>query len=299
MARVLFTMDVMAYTIIGGGALFALTAWWNSRRACPVLGIVNRWLRWVVFSLAAAYLIQSFGWSSRPYWVLAATAFLVWFLLETLYNWLAIHALSRSDIPLFPRFSTNNGGQEWPMQQRLTTIRDWLAANGFRKVQAVQADLGMDLKIRSCVYEDSERKVRLQVVFIPNRTGSVSACYSLASQTEGGLRLVSDNLFLPFGGFYPENWRVFRSPWTRSLPRLLRKHRKRLESCGEAVVPFESDPVDELNHQQAVLEKVNTELGFLIPHHLREEYGKITREGRYRVWKEVWLLSYFGATNRY
>jgi hypothetical protein len=292
-------MDVLAYFIIFGAALSMSAAWWNSRRASPVLAIFNRWLRWVFFSLAAAYLMHAFGWSDRPYWVLAATVFMVWFLLETLYNWLAISTLSKSDIPLFPRFSANDSGQEWPMQQRLTLVRDWLAENGYKKVQAVQADLGMGLKIRSCVYEDTERRIRLQVVFIPNRTGSVSACYSLASQTEGGTRLVTDNLFLPFGGFYPENWRVERRPWTRSLVRLIRKHRHRLETCRENVVPFASDPVDELNHQQSVLEKVNTELGFLIPHHLRDEQGKITREGRYRVWKEVWMLSYLGATNRY
>lgn len=274
-------------------------AWWNTRQASPVLAIVNRWLRWVVFSMAAAYLIHSFGWSTRPYWVLAATVFLVWFLFETLYNWFAINALSKSDIPLFPRFSPNDSGQEWPMQNRLTLVRDWLHDNNFRKVQALQADLGIGIKIRSCVYENTDRTIRLQVIFIPNRTGSVSACYSLASYTEGGIRLVTDNLFLPFGGFYPENWRVMRSPWTRALPKLLEKHRNRIATSGERVVPFETDPVDEFNHQQSVLEKVNTELGFLIPHHLRDEQGKITWEGRYRVWKEVWLLSYFGATNRY
>ncbi len=122
----------------------------------------------------------------------------------------------------------------------------------------------------------------------------MSACYGIAH----GI-LLTDNLFLPFGGFYPENWRVVRSPWRRTLSSLLRYHRKRLEKCREPIVPFSTDPIDDLNHQQSVLERVNTELGFLIPPHLQDECGKITREGRYRVWKEVWLLNYFGATNRY
>jgi hypothetical protein len=47
------------------------------------------------------------------------------------------------------------------------------------------------------------------------------------------------------------------------------------------------------------LEYVNTELGFLSPHHDREDYGKMTYEGRYRVWKEIWLLNYFGRSARY
>jgi hypothetical protein len=44
---------------------------------------------------------------------------------------------------------------------------------------------------------------------------------------------------------------------------------------------------------------VNTELGFLHGHQDREEYGKISKEGRYRVWKEIWLLNYLGRTVGY
>jgi hypothetical protein len=47
------------------------------------------------------------------------------------------------------------------------------------------------------------------------------------------------------------------------------------------------------------LEKINTELGFLFPQAEREEFGKISHEGRYRVWKEYWMLSYFGKSVQY
>ena len=40
-------------------------------------------------------------------------------------------------------------------------------------------------------------------------------------------------------------------------------------------------------------------MGFLFPMNLRDEYGKITWEGRYRVWKEIWLLNYFGKAFSY
>jgi hypothetical protein len=292
-------MDTVPYLIFLGTALAVALILLNREFASPIIAIFSRWLRWIVLSMAFAYLAQSFGWSGRPFWVLATTFFLAWFLLETLYNWLAVTALSRSDIPLFPRFSRNVSGLEWPMQKRVTWIRDWLHENDFRKSQALEADLGMDLRIRSCVYDNPDRTIRLQVIFIPSRSGMVSACCSFLSQTASGARLITDNLFLPFGGFYPENWQVVRCPWRRSPTSLLHLHQKRLKSVSEEVSPIETDPVDDMNHQQAVLERVNTDLGFLIPAHLRDEHGKITWEGRYRVWKEVWLLSYFGATNRY
>ena len=31
----------------------------------------------------------------------------------------------------------------------------------------------------------------------------------------------------------------------------------------------------------------------------REDLGKFTHEGRYRVWKEIWMLNYFGRAARY
>ncbi len=47
------------------------------------------------------------------------------------------------------------------------------------------------------------------------------------------------------------------------------------------------------------MERLNTELGFLFPHADREKFGKMTDEGRFRLWKEVWSLNYFGRSARY
>ena len=55
----------------------------------------------------------------------------------------------------------------------------------------------------------------------------------------------------------------------------------------------------DLNEAQRELDLVNTELGFLNPKGAREERGKITFEGRYRVWKEIWMLNYLGRSARY
>ena len=53
------------------------------------------------------------------------------------------------------------------------------------------------------------------------------------------------------------------------------------------------------NAAQSELDRLNTELGFLHPHAERDDFGQITHEGRYRVWKEIWLLNYFGRSARY
>jgi len=269
----------------------------GNRNANPLLGIANRWLRWVLFSLALAWLVQDMGWSNRPFWLLAVTAFLVWFLAETMYNWLVINALSKSPIPLFPKFQTNESGDEWPNQRSFIKLRDWLRRNGFKQLQSLKAPLMDDFSLRSTVFEDEPRLTRLQVLFLPQRGGDVGMSAVVHSQTRGGIRLITDNVNLPYGGFYPSDWHLVRKPLTRSVERLVKIHRKRLARLkDDEPLPFEKDlePVHQINDQQRTLEQCNVEQGFLIPRQHQEEFGRISREGRYRLWKEIWLLNYFG-----
>ena len=235
-------------------------------------------------------------WAARPFWALAVIFFLFWLLLETLYTWVAISAMSQSDMPLFPRFRNNTTGEEWPAQQKLIELRNWLRSNKFNKEQALITNIGYEVDIRSSVYQDETGTIRAQILFVPLGNGLISHCISFTSDSVDGGHFITDNLNTPYGGYYPENWDVFRKPWSRNPDRLLKYHKKRIE--GFELEQYEIDPIDDINQQQGVLERTNIEAGFLVPHHLQEEMGRITWEGRYRVWKEVWLLSYFGFTSR-
>lgn len=271
----------------------------NQRRASPLLSILDRWLRWFVFAFGAAQMCHDFQLINRPFWALAAVFFLIWFLGETLYNWLAISALSVSPLPLFPRYVVNASGEEWPVQSRLLKIREWLRTQGFRQTQALKAEIGGGIFLRVSIYQDAQATVRVQVTFIPQANGAISVCYAVTSVTADDSRYLTDNLYIPFAGFYPENWFVERTPWCRSLPKLLARHRAHLAAAGAVPVPFATEPLADLNASQHLLDKVNTELGFLHPHNEREDLGKITHEGRYRVWKEIWMLNYLGRAARY
>lgn len=278
--------------------LFALF-YVNLRVASPALAIVIRWLRWVLFALFVADTNARLDGIDRPFWVVAACAFLLWFLAEAIFNWLRVSAISLSPLPLFPKFTANTSGDEWPVQQRLLKVRDWLRDEGFTPVQALKAEVGGGIWLRVSVYQSRDGLLRLQVAFLPQDSGAITVCYSLATETRSGRRYVTDNFFLPFGGFYPENWHVERSPWWRGLPGLVARHRRRLAQAGEELVSWDSEPLADLNRQQQLMEQVNTEMGFLLPHADREEFGKITPEGRFRVWREAWLLDYLGIASRY
>jgi hypothetical protein len=288
-----------SYLILAAIVISLLLMQVNQRLASPVLSIADRWVRWFVFAFGAAQLCYEFTLIDRPYWVLVLVFFLLWFLGETLYNWLIITAESLSPLPLFPRYSVNATGEEWPVQPRLLRIREWLRGQGFRPVQALKAEIGGGVYLRVSIYQDAQATVRVQVTFLPQANGAISVCYGVTSVTEDNCRYITDNLYIPFAGFFPENWLVERRPWSRSLPGLLRRHRKRLARAGAKVVPFTQDPVAELNLAQTELDQLNTELGFLHPYTEREDRGKFTQEGRYRVWKEIWMLNYLGRAARY
>lgn len=271
----------------------------NLRHASPGIAIVNRWLRWLIFATGLAKISSDFGWIDRSFGVQAAIFFLVYFLIETLYRWMEVRAVSVSPLPLFPRFTLNSSGEEWPTHPRLLRVRDWLRSQGFRQVQALRAELAPGVYLRLSIYQDADNHLRVQVMFVPQPNGAISVCYTLSSQTVNGYRYITDNLHLPFGGFYPETWIVERKPWRRSLPHLVTRHRARLARHREPLLVWSDDPLTDLNAQQRELERINTEMGFLLPHAEREEHGKMTAEGRYRVWKELWLLNYFGISGRH
>lgn len=271
----------------------------NQRLVSPALAIVNRWLRWLIFAFGLAYVAKQFDLLDRPYWVLVVIFFLLWFFAETIYNWLAISALSLSPMPLFPRYLPNPGGDEWPMRPRLLKIRDWLRANGFKHLQALRAEIGGGIHLRVSVCENTEQKIRAQIMFVPESNGAVMLSCVLTSVTEDDRRIVTDNLHIPFGGFYPDSWLVERLPWCKSIPRLIARHRSRLSKLDAPLKGIQQDPLSDILASQGELDRLNTELGFLFPHAERDELGKITHEGRYRVWKEVWTLDYLGKSSRY
>lgn len=260
----------------------------------PGLLLLGRWMRWLVIAALFAYFLRIFGLSSRPDWVHFSTGLALWFMLETGYNWLAIQALNRSDLPLFPTFQENSDGDEWPADRTALELKDWLKSTGFKRCGALKAELFEATFLRASIYESSDGLTRIQILFLPKRQGVASTTYTISTVGYGGERLITDNQFLPYGGYYPENWLLARKPLIGCLRRLLALHQRRVMQCSFQPVESENSALEDLNEQQRILEKHNTDAGFLVPRSEREEKGRISPEGRYRLWKEMWWLAYFG-----
>ncbi len=271
----------------------------NQYLASPVLGVINRWLRWFIIAGGMAEISWYFGWLGRPYEILFVVYFIVWFWLDSIYRWLTIQAVSLSPLPLFPRFTSNQTGDEWPVQRRFLTLRESLRSSGFSYLQSARAEVATSYFLRLSIYQDATGSTRLQVAFLPQPDGCLSVCFQFSTRLVDGTLMVTDNHYLPFAGFYPEKWDLRRKPNTRSFVRLLKLHRLRIEQSAQGSVAWSSDPIDDLNKQQSELEHLNTDMGFLLPRAEHDEYGRISYEGRFRVWKEMLSLNYFGHPARY
>ena len=291
-----FELNSIALPLTFLAAILSLS---SIRSGKPSSAILGRWSLWVCASTGLAILLNELGISSRPMWATALFCFLVWMLVETLYNWVAIDALSRSGLPLFPKYKASEGGSEWPVDRAYISLRETLREEQFHAVSTAVGQFGSDDVVRCPVYENADRHLRIYLYFMPTSSGSLQAFYTIVTLLDDGSRVVTDNVYMPFGGFYPENMLIERRPLIRSLGRLLKLHKKRLHKIGGKELEWTGNPVDDLNNQQREIEQLNVSLGFLVELAQREEYGSISREGRYRLWKEIWMLNYLGKPFSY
>lgn len=269
------------------------------RSGRPGSVILAKWALWISVSLGVAAVLRALGVSARPLWATGLFCFLLWTLLETLYNWVAIDFLSHSDAPLFPPYKLNDKGSEWPADPAFITLRETLRRGKFRFSASAVRPLGEEDLIRCPVYESEDGFRRILIYFIPAQNGALQCFLSVSTLIEGGLRVVTDNVYLPFGGFYPENVLLERKPMKRTLESLLEHHGRRLERMEARPLRWSGDPVADMNEEQRRLEELNVELGFFVEPAQREELGNISREGRYRLWLEVWMLNYLGRPLSY
>ena len=271
----------------------------NRRGFSPNITLANRWLRWAIFALGGAFVLTTFNLVERPFWLLVLIFAPGWFLIETFYTWFMVHVYSHSEIPLFPNYEQSSRNEEWPLQKRLLMMRDEIRSAGFQHLCSLRAHLVENLHVRASIYEHTAARTRLRVTFLPQPNGTMAAITTLGTHTASGLFYMTDNFFLPYAGFYPENWFVERKPWMRSLASLIKHHFGRLARDNETPVPNTRDPLEEINENQRALEQLNIRMGFLVPPGKPGDSGRITKAGIYRAWKELMMINYLGRSISY
>jgi len=283
--------------LISGFLATILLSFLSTSIAFPLLNIINRWLKRVFLSTALAIFVNFLEiFYAKPIWLLSFLILLVMLLLESIYLWFNIRLLSYSTMPLFPRFFNDHQSLLWHQVLIPTNIQEWLKKHSFKHEQNLKSESLAGVLIRSAVYHESTHKIRLQILLIPSLLGKLKTFYIFSSYFESDTLVITDNIQLPFGGFCPPTWHVSRCPLIFSIDHLFKSHNKKIQKMDQSYIPWENPPLEDINRQQHFLESESINAGFLFPIHLQEEYGRISWEGRYFLWKDIFLLKYFGLS---
>lgn len=279
-----------AFIAIGG-------RWVFMRLGQPLLEIVARWSRLFAISLSATYLAFIMDWSiaeNRPPWSLAAFLFLSCILFVTVHTWFKVRGFSYEDTPLFPNYFRNEEPDEWPTNSNHIRLREWIREEGFRQVGSLRAHPSPEFCIREFHFDSEDGLTRFSVNFIPRGHDGLCVSHAASSVAHDGVRYITDNAFVPFGGYFPDNWILDRKPFTQSAAKLLERHRKRMKTSGKEFSPWMDLPANDIKEQHRLLEKANRDHGILNPRTKWAKFGRFSQEGCYRIWKEILLLNYFG-----
>lgn len=276
-------------------AVYCLSHILSKQLPIRIIRLFSHWARWLTFACAFSLMLTYFEWSNRADWVHFISGLAAWFILETLYYKISIHMLNISEMDLFPKYKNDTNENLWPINKEVLKIKDLLSEEGFKEEETLKAEIIAHLVIRQAVFLDEARKVRLNVLFIPNAKNEIKLFYSLFSHKASGEYLLTDNQNMPFGGYYPDHWTVNRYPISHSLKKLLKKHREAMSESEGEWTELEGDIRTKSNRLQWELEKKNREMGFLNEPN-REDKQQISSEGCFRIWIEMWLLAYFGKT---
>ena len=286
----------MEYYISLIGIILLLFSLYNNNNDSIIIGIIIRWTRWALISLLVPYIILQIGWAQINYWRFCTICFLSWFLLESLYNWFAIKALSFSEVSLFPQYREMDKGGSWPTDNRFRKTKSWLQNNGFILEKSLFTPITDLLRLRCLIYQNLEKTIRLQIFFFPFRKKTIAMSISFQSVCSSQETIMTDNLSIPFGGYFPEKWTLNRFPKIRSIQSIYKKHQSILKKLNKQGKVFQDDALTYINQQQIELESCNEKNGFLVNRNDRNAHGQLTDEGRYRVWREIWFLSYLGIS---
>ena len=277
--------------------VFIAAAQRQRARPSPVRLVFIRWIRWFLFAFVFALVsvsasrVLEFG-APLSFWRMFAAGALLWLLYETELLWLGVRAASFSEYPLLPRFENWNDFA-WPNRADAVALRSALRDGGWTAQSAFRARVGDEVALGVRAFLSADRRMRASVYFIPQMGGGTACAVALESRTRSGERLITDNLFLPYGGFYPEHWYVERRPWTRAFARLLRRHETRVDAVGADIAALEAETAADMDADRRELERVNLEMGFFTPPEARDAEGRITPAGRTRLWSEILTLNYF------
>lgn len=294
-------MQKIMFLLVSFTLLFVsiLISYGNLFWGVPLISLLNRWARWFFGSFFVASVIFYFGWLDRSLGVIWILMVFGWFLLETFYSWILIGTLNQKRVKIFPSYCLSKK-DEWPLSKKCIELKEKLDKIGFKKKVFTRAYMSDDFYLR-CVFCHSKDSVtRLQILLIPLPMKGFRPTYCATTLLENGESIITENNTLGFWGIFPKEWKIKRYPLINSVESLIKEHEK---SIREQKIPIkklkEEIEIEEVNEMQRKLEVLNVEEGIFHPRNKMAEQGQLTKQGRYKVWKSLWLANYLNISKNF
>ncbi len=291
--RSLIEQNPTLLTIVAAAIIMTLVVIVNrlqNNLPSPTNKLFCRWLRVLLMATFVSLLLLLIS-DNTDYWRLWLAGLLSWFFIESFHYWMFISAWNKSEFPLFPQVTTIDS-TDWPANKRFLWIKDWLRDNDFERKTVFKCTYMESVSHQLVVYENEEQTTRIYVMIMPDLQGIILDQLVFTTKLEDGTVFITDNVSLPFGAYYPEQWRIDRQPNKRSIVSIAKLHYNRIN--GLDVKANQSDYLEEyLDHYQT-LEDLNVEQGIIHDKFNREEFGKVSSSGKFWLWLEMFTINYLG-----
>lgn len=260
-----------------------------SRVACA-------WLNTLGVAFIVGYLLDIVSDVSQWY-VLLAMGLLIVLIIYSVFVRFYVAFLSEHFSSRFPR--RKRTVNSWKIGKNYSDFKNQIEARGFiRTCSSETTDEAYDGVLACNTYFISgDASILLSIEFtLPESTDDVIAHFisRVALPDSSEKIFLTRNANRPMGLFSPEDWSYLNFPMESDIFKVLDIHKKRIEELGGKLLAIDSDALDLVRGMENDWQKANVEYGILNDPRDVGELGILTSDGKYRLWIESLLLTYFG-----
>lgn len=286
--------NFFGYSELFGICIFVLVvnSYLKSYLRAPQTIILSRWVRWIFTCLGFALLAKVYWLPLAPLPLIFFTNFILWFIFESFMIWRQIRRISTLQVPIFPKFAEMESANLFFPNTLRQPMEESLAKLGFSMEKILRIDDPKMPQTICPVFRSENRKIRLLIKLQYILPQQIKTSISIYSIREDGDVFLTENNSNIYGGYYPKKWHVVRRPLMQNVDKLIKYHQNRVEKKN--LQKLDSSPIDEINGFQNALKLENLRRDFIVSE--KEERLFLSSNACYRIWLEVWLLTYLGRS---
>ncbi len=258
--------------------------------ASAKLWVLRRLMRVIFFALGTAYLAQEYFLKDTPFYALFLSGALAYILIDSLVYWNKLTLLNTLYPVIFPTYK--EVASSWRPGEKFSKLKNDILEAGFTKNMSLAASV-MDEKIMLTSFISSDKKIFLNVYFMPYLNTYMIATTTLSISENDDTFYGIDATYSPFGLSYPENYKMLYKPLSGGNPlKVLKAHKKFTK--GKALKEINFNPLEMQTKVQEDIKMQSAHEGLFNAPANVEEFGVLSSEGLFRAWKSILKLNYLG-----